>query len=127
MVSAFDLGSLPFTSRRPCKDQFGEWTRLSQPCSSTGISITTYIQNFDTIVIKRPKMQMHGVPENGGVTTTFQQHHHLQNFLFMVIVASAIAVTHADLVDLHGVTTTKLEMENRRNLGGQLLRKLSFF
>mgnify|MGYP001401297291 FL=1 len=45
----------------------------------------------------------------------------------MVIVASAIAVTHADLVDLHGVTTTKLEMENRRNLGDQLLRKLSFF
>ena len=73
-------------------------------------------------------MQMHGVPENGGVTTTFQQHHHhLQNCLFMVIVASAIAVTHADLVDLHGVTTTKLEMENRRNLGDQLLRKLSFF
>ena len=80
MVLIFDLSSLPFTSRRPCKDQFGEWTRLSQPCSSTGISITTYIQNFDTIVIKRPKMQMHGVPENGGVTTTFQQHHHLQNF-----------------------------------------------
>ena len=122
MVSAFNLGSLPYIFSSTLR---GLTRRVDAP-------IATYLQNVDTIVIEQPEMQMHGVPENGGVTTTLQQHHHhFQNFLFEIIVASATAgaecVTLADLVNLNGVTTTKLEMENRRNLDDQLLRKLSFF
>lgn len=45
----------------------------------------------------------------------------------MVIVDKANAVAHADLVDLHGVTRTKVEMKVKRNLDDKLNQSFKVF